>query len=107
MTVVDLHGARSREFLRRLLANGIDKLKVSGKALYSCMLNEQGKFTDDCILYRTGPNSWMVVHGSGTGHEELQRAAMGRDVSLRFDDNLHDLSLHDKYSRPWLPHASA
>ena len=27
----------------------------------------------------------MVVHGSGTGHEELQRAAMGRDVSLRFD----------------------
>ncbi len=26
----------------------------------------------------------------GHGHEELQRAAMGRDVSLRFDDNLHD-----------------
>ena len=57
------------------------------------MLNEAGKFTDDCIIYRTGPNSWMVVHGSGTGHEELQRAAMGRDVSIRFDDNLHDLSL--------------
>ena len=57
------------------------------------MLNEAGKFTDDCILYRTGPNSWMVVHGSGTGHEELTKAAMGRDVSIRFDDNLHDLSL--------------
>ena len=57
------------------------------------MLNEAGKFTDDCIIYRISPNSWMVVHGSGTGHEELQKAAMGRDVSLRFDDNLHDLSL--------------
>ena len=44
-------------------------------------------------IYRMGPNSWMVVHGSGTGHEELTKAAMGRDVSVRFDDNLHDLSL--------------
>ena len=41
--------------------------------------------------YRTGPNSWMVVHGSGTGHEELQRAARPR--RLLADDNLHDLSL--------------
>ncbi|TIW42432.1 MAG: aminomethyl transferase family protein, partial [Mesorhizobium sp.] len=64
-----------------------------GKSAYACMLNEAGKFTDDCIIYRISPNSWMVVHGSGTGHEELQRAAVGRDVSLRFDDNLHDLSL--------------
>ena len=64
-----------------------------GKSAYACMLNEAGKFTDDCIIYRLSPNSWMVVHGSGTGHEELTKAAMGRDVSIRFDDNLHDLSL--------------
>ena len=64
-----------------------------GKSAYACMLNEAGKFTDDCIIYRISPNSWMVVHGSGTGHEELQKTAMGRDVSIRFDDNLHDLSL--------------
>ena len=37
MTVVDLHGAKTRAFLRRLLANSVSKLKVSGKALYSCM----------------------------------------------------------------------
>jgi aminomethyltransferase len=42
MTVVDLHGARCREFLRHLLANDIGKLKKSGKALYSCMLNVRG-----------------------------------------------------------------
>ena len=43
MTVVDLRGSRTREFLRHLLANGVDKLKVPGKALYSCMLNEIGR----------------------------------------------------------------
>ena len=32
MTVVDLRGARVRDYLRHLLANNIDKLKVSGKA---------------------------------------------------------------------------
>jgi aminomethyltransferase len=39
MTVVDLRGDQVKPFLRRLLANSVDKLKVTGKALYSCMLN--------------------------------------------------------------------
>jgi aminomethyltransferase len=51
MTVVDLHGARCREFLRHLLANDIGKLKKPGKALYSCMLNERGGVIDDLITY--------------------------------------------------------
>ncbi|MBP6626577.1 MAG: glycine cleavage system aminomethyltransferase GcvT, partial [Arenimonas sp.] len=34
MTVLDLHGAGVRPFLRQLVANSVDKLKVSGKALY-------------------------------------------------------------------------
>jgi hypothetical protein len=57
------------------------------------MLNDAGKFVDDCVIYRMGPNSFTVVHGSGQGHEQLTMAATGRDVSIRFDDNLHDLSL--------------
>ena len=52
MTVVDLHGANVRAFLRRLLANSVDKLKVPGKALYSCMLNARGGVIDDLIVYR-------------------------------------------------------
>ena len=35
MTVVDLTGERSREFMRYLLANNVDRLKHSGKALRS------------------------------------------------------------------------
>jgi aminomethyltransferase len=51
MTVVDLRGARVREFLRQLVANSVDKLKVSGKALYTTMLNPQGGVIDDLIVY--------------------------------------------------------
>ena len=50
MTVVDLRGARVREFLRKLVANSVDKLKAPGKALYTAMLNPQGGVIDDLIV---------------------------------------------------------
>lgn len=64
-----------------------------GKSAYACMLNDAGHFIEDCILYRTGPNAWMVVHGSGAGHETLTRYVVGRNVAMIVDDDLHDLSL--------------
>ncbi|RQS09439.1 aminomethyltransferase family protein [Burkholderia sp. Bp8998] len=64
-----------------------------GKSVYATMLDERGKFIDDCIVYRTGPNAFMVVHGAGAGYERLVRSAYGRQVAVLFDDDLHDLSL--------------
>jgi aminomethyltransferase len=64
-----------------------------GKSAYACMLNEAGHFIEDCILYRVGPNSWMVVHGSGAGHETLTKYVVGRNAAMVVDDDLHDLSL--------------
>jgi aminomethyltransferase len=63
-----------------------------GKSVYACMLNDAGHFIEDCILYRMGPNSWMVVHGSGAGHETLAALVTGRNAALIVDDDLHDLS---------------
>jgi aminomethyltransferase len=51
MQVVDIEGKDVRGFLRHALANNVDKLKVPGKALYSCLLNEQGGVIDDLIAY--------------------------------------------------------
>jgi aminomethyltransferase len=64
-----------------------------GRSVYACMLNDRGHFTDDCIVYRTGPNAWMLVHGSGSGHEEVVKQATGRNCAVLFDDDIHDLSL--------------
>jgi aminomethyltransferase len=66
---------------------------MPGRSAYATMLNDQGYFIDDCILYRMGPDSWMVVHGTGAGHECLVAASQGRNVAMLFDDDLHDLSL--------------
>jgi aminomethyltransferase len=64
-----------------------------GKSSYACMLNDAGYFIEDCLCYRTAPNAWMIVHGSGAGHETLARYVLGRNAALIVDDDLHDLSL--------------
>jgi aminomethyltransferase len=64
-----------------------------GKSAYASILNDQGLFIEDCIIYRTGPNAWMVVHGGGAGQEILTAGVAGRNVAMLFDDDLHDLSL--------------
>ena len=88
MTVVDLHGARTREFLRHLLANSIDKLKVHGKALYSCMLDERGGVIDDLIVYYLGEEFFRLVVNAGTRAKDLawierQAKAFGVQVKER------------------------
>jgi aminomethyltransferase len=89
---VHVVGPHAHHLLQYATTRDVTKI-YPGKSAYACMLNPQGKFADDCILYRTGPNSWMVVHGSGAGHEQLQLQAEGKQVALLFDDDLHDLSL--------------
>lgn len=79
MTVVDLHGARTREFLRHLLANSIDKLKVQGKALYSCMLDEKGGVIDDLIVYYLGEDFFRLVVNASTREKDL--AWIGRHAA--------------------------
>lgn len=71
MTVVDLHGAQTRAFLRYLLANNVDKLQQPGKALYSCMLNEQGTVLDDLIVYFFSDDRFRLVVNSSTRDKDL------------------------------------
>lgn len=85
-------GPAASHVIERATTRNVEKL-MPGRSVYAAMLNDAGKFIDDCVIYRTGPNAFMVVHGTGWGHEQLTMAAVGREVAILFDDNLHDLSL--------------
>ena len=71
MTVVDLEGAHVREFLRALVANSVDKLVKSGKALYTCMLNAQGGVIDDLIVYFLEEERFRLVVNAATRDKDL------------------------------------
>ena len=87
-----LVGPHSSAVLQYATTRDVSKI-YPGKSAYACMLNEAGHFIEDCILYRTAPNAWMVVHGSGAGHETLTNAVVGRNAAMVVDEDLHDLSL--------------
>ena len=71
MTIVDLHGEHTRAFLKHLVANNVDKLQDSGKALYSCMLNEQGGVIDDLIVYFMHDSWFRMVVNAATRDKDL------------------------------------
>jgi len=71
MNVVDVKGAKVREFFRLLLANNVDKLKTKGKALYSCMLTAQGAVIDDLIVYYMDDQWFRVVMNAATRDKDM------------------------------------
>ena len=89
MVVLDLTGDGVTHFLRRLLANDVARSQTPGKALYSCLLNEQGGVIDDLIVYfmndswyrmvvnaatRDKDLAWITTQAKGTGVEITERA---------------------------------
>jgi aminomethyltransferase len=85
MRVVDLAGARARDFLRRVLANDVLRLTAAGKALYSCMLNPRGGVIDDLIAYYLDPGHFRLVVNASTASKDLEwlgREARAFDVAV-------------------------
>jgi aminomethyltransferase len=71
MLGVDVYGAAARDFLRYALANNVDKLKVPGRALYSCMLDHSGGVLDDLIVYFFAADRLRLVVNAATADKDL------------------------------------
>ncbi len=70
MGIIDIAGTAAFDWLRRMLANDVAKLKDGG-ALYSCMLNEQGGVIDDLIVYRLDANQFRIVVNAANKARDL------------------------------------
>jgi aminomethyltransferase len=91
MTIIDLRGTRTREFLRFLLANDVAKLTVPGKALYTGMLNASAGVIDDLIVYFLTEDYFRLVVNSATREKDLawiEEHAAGYGVEITVRDDL-------------------
>ena len=75
MRAVDLAAASGnagpRDFLRHALANNVEKLTAPGKALYSCLLREDGGVLDDLIVYFLREDFFRIVVNAGTTDKDI------------------------------------
>lgn len=85
MTVVDLKGTDVRAFLSQLVANDVAKLQAAGKALYTCMLDEQGGVIDDLIIYFMAEDWFRLVVNAGTRDKDMawiNKQAEGKNLTV-------------------------
>lgn len=85
MTVVDIGGQDSARFLQKLLANDVARLTTEGRALYTCMLNEDGGVIDDLIVYWLGGDAFRLIVNAATRAKDLDwimRQAQAFDVTV-------------------------
>ena len=87
MVVTDIKGANTKTWLQKLLANDVDKLKTTGKALYSGMLNEQGGVIDDLIVYLMNDDAteYRIVSNAATRDKDMaqfNKVAEGFDLTI-------------------------
>ena len=101
MTVIDIDGTQAKAWLQRLLANDVERLESTGRALYSAMLNERGGVVDDMIVYRQGAGYRLVVNAA-TREQDLQwmQAQLdGYDVALCERPELAMLAIQGPHAR--------
>ena len=92
LKVVSGRGARS--FLRRLLANDIDRLGERIAGLYTCLLNESGHVIDDLIAYRLADDRYRVVSNAATVDAvNAQMRRVARAFPVRIDSEAERVTL--------------
>lgn len=76
----------------RVATRDMNKL-YKGKSVYCPLLTDEGTICDDNIIFHIDDNKYLYVNGSGQSAARLEEAAQGKNAEVRFDDELHDISL--------------
>jgi aminomethyltransferase len=92
MSIFDLSGSEQEEFLKYLLPNDVNKIKNSGRALYSPLLNNDGGILDDLIVYNLGTH-YRIISNCATrsqNHDWFLKQSKNYDVKIKL---MSDLSI--------------
>jgi aminomethyltransferase len=93
MAEIVLVGPEAAAALDHALAGKLSAIE-EGQAKYSLLLNEQGGIIDDLVVYRTGPDRFLVVANASNREvaaHELRERASGFDVLV--EDESDDIAL--------------
>jgi aminomethyltransferase len=102
MLAIDISGKNALPLLMYVLANNPQRL-TPGKALYSCMLNEQGGILDDLIVYQLTEQCYRLVVNAGNREQDVawlrQHAQFFKDISIATRPDLSILAIQGPNAR--------
>ncbi|MDX9703846.1 MAG: glycine cleavage system aminomethyltransferase GcvT [Candidatus Auribacterota bacterium] len=85
MGEIDVCGPESVDFLNYIICNNMNRLSYDGRIIYTGLLNENGGFIDDLLVYRKKPDSFMLVVNAANRENDLEwinRHASSFDVTV-------------------------
>jgi aminomethyltransferase len=101
MAQADVSGPQADHYLRRVLCGDVARV-ASGKALYTCLLNEHAGIIDDLLVYRLGADRFRLVLNAARRDADLAwlRAQLaGFDAVLTPRDDLAMLAVQGPQAR--------
>ena len=98
---VHVRGNDSLAVVDHLITRNMAAIPI-GRSAYGAVLNDDGGICDDAIIFIIAENDYLVVHGSGECRARLDESAEGKDVTVEFDDDLHNISLQGPASVDFL-----
>ena len=88
----DLTGSGALACLQRLTPNDVAALS-DGRIQYSAFLTEKGTFVDDLLVYRRGPDSYLLVVNAGNTPKDFAWATSHAGADATFTDRSADYAL--------------
>ena len=92
MTILDFSGKEVVQFIRKLIANDIEKLSEDFEGLYSAMLNEDGYVIDDLIAYKMDFGYRLVVNCATRGEDLKWISSKAKNCQVKMHER-DDLSV--------------
>lgn len=90
-----VRGSQAARWLDTLLTNRVALLEVD-QAQYTLMLNEHGGVIDDLLVYRTGPEEFLLIVNAAKIEEDF--AWLRGTLPEQFDDVVELINFSDAYS---------
>ncbi|MGH9398822.1 MAG: glycine cleavage system aminomethyltransferase GcvT [Thermoanaerobaculia bacterium] len=88
----DVTGKEAEAYLQSLTPNDVGKL-ADGRTHYSAFLTNDGTFVDDLLVYRRGPEAYLLVVNAGNTTKDFAWARARASGDVRVEDRSDDYAL--------------
>ncbi|HKI94229.1 MAG TPA: glycine cleavage system aminomethyltransferase GcvT [Gemmatimonadales bacterium] len=88
----EVSGPDRNAFVNRLTCNDVGALEP-GQAQYSALLNDEGTFIDDCVVYRFDDRIMIVVNAANIAKDWTHIVNRKANVNVRLKDISNDVAL--------------